>query len=406
MIRYKMLGRDTNSSPVQYRTWIVNNQPDFTGDMYNGLKSGNNPLVDICAYIIYDDTVIADFNLPNALHWNTTKKVLPNVVADAQLAIIDGYVYLFGGKISNKIYRAPINNPTDWIDTGAYLPVPLYGSQLAIINDTIYLFGGNDGTATDHIFSASLYDPLTWIDHGSLLPNKIHNAQLCIINNDLFLLGGRKDILALDNIYVASSNNPLNWSDAGQKLPNPLYGSQVAIIEDSVYLFGGLSSPNNPLKYIYSAPLNDPTNWNVINVLPYPICNGQFFTVGNKGYLITPGAISFTDYLGDTSVPKSAGTRILRCNLSSPTQWVDTFRTVPGEISESQVAIIYDRIFLFGGSGSSVIFANASELKYKFGSVAVANYGNITRTQYNNTINKLDLFKTLGFAPWKTSYGS
>lgn len=398
MVRYKMLGRDINASPVQYRTWVVDDQPDFDGNLYNGLKSGSDPFVDVTAYIIYDDTVIADFNLPNALHWDTTKKVLPDSVADSQLAIIDGYVYLFGGKISGRIYRAHINNPTDWVDTGAQLPGLLYGSQLVIINNTIYLFGGNDGLATDHIFSASTLDPLIWIDHGAQLPDKIYGAQIIIINDNLYLLGGRNLTNAVDTIFTASINDPLTWTDTGAKLPNPLYGSQVAIINNYVYLFGGLIMPNTSVRYIYSAPLSDPTNWHAVNFLPYTIYNGQFFTIGNKGYLITPGKT--------LTSPKSMGTRILRCDLSSPTQWVDTLRTVPGEVSESQIAIINDRIFLFGGSGSSVIFANASELKYKFGTIAVINYGSTTRTQYNNTPNKLDLFKVLGFPYWKTSYGS
>lgn len=398
MVRYKMLGRDVNASPTQYRTWIVDDQPDFAGNFYTGLKSGPDPLINIEAYAIFDDTAIANFNLPNALHWKTTKRVLPAAVADSQLAIIDGYAYLFGGKISGRIYKADINKPADWFDTGAQLPSPLYGSQLSIINDTIYLFGGNDGLASDHIFSAPTSDPLSWTDHGSQLPDKVHNAQVIVIDDNIYLLGGRNLTNAVDTIFTATIADPLSWTDTGAKLPNPLYASQVAIIGDFVYLFGGLISAGSPIRFVYSAPLNDPTNWNNVNFLPYAICSGQFFTVGSNGYLITPGAV--------TSSPKSKGTRILRCNLSAPTQWVDTLWSVPGEVSESQVAIIYDRIFLFGGNGSSVIFANGSCLKYKLGTVAVVNYGNITRVEFNNTPNKLDLFKVLGFPYWKTNYGS
>lgn len=398
MVRYKMLGMDVNSSPTQYRTWVVEDQPDFTGNLYTGLKSGSNPLINIEAYIIYDDTVVADFNLPIPTTWNTTKKVLPDSVANSQLAIIDGYAYLFGGKISSRIYRANLNNPADWVDTGAQLPNPLYGSQLIIIGDTIYLFGGNDGSATDHIFSAPTSDPLTWTDHGSRLPDRIYNAQLFIVNGNLYLLGGYNATDAINTIFTSSFDDPLNWYNTGNTLPNNLYGSQVAIIGDYVYLLGGLLSVDIAVNHIYSAPLINPIDWAIVGSLPYAACNGQFFTVGNKGYLITPGVVS--------TIPKSAGTRILSCDLESPTQWIDTLKMVPGEVSESQVAIIDDRIFLFGGSGSSVIFANSSELKYNFDTPSVVSYGFVTRTQYNNTSNKLDLFKVLGFPPWKTSYGA
>lgn len=398
MVRYKMLGRDINASPAQYRTWIVEDEPDFTGQLYSGLKSGLDPLVDINAYIIYDNTVIADFNLPNPLHWDTTRKVLPSPIADSQLAIIDGYAYLFGGKISPNIYRADINKPTDWVDTGSALPSALYGSQLAIVDGYVYLFGGNDGSTTDHIYSAPISDPLTWTDNGSKLPYKIQNSQIVIVDDNLYLLGGRNVTNAVSDIYSASISDPLTWVDTGKKLPNSLCNSQVAVIDGYAYLFGGLGAVNSSSNYIYSASLDDLTTWNIANVLPYAVYNSQFFTIGNNGYLITPGS--------PPNLPKSKGTRILRCDLSSPTQWIDTQKFIPGEVSQSQIAIIYDRIFLFGGNGSNIIFANASELKYKFGIPSVVSYGTVTREEYNNTPNKLDLFRVLGFPYWKTSYGA
>jgi hypothetical protein len=53
-----------------------------------------------------------------------------------------------------------------------------------------------------------------------------------------------------------------------------------------------------------------------------------------------------------------------------------------------------------------MIFANASILKYNLGSVTVIDYGLVTRTLYNGTLDKLSLYSVLGFAPWKTDYGS
>ena len=107
MVRYKMLGRDVNSAPTQYRTWVVPNTPDLTGALYTGLKSGPNPMVDISAYYIVDPNAIVDFNLPLPTQWQSLpgtpfdfpgKKVLPAQISDSQLAIIDGYAYMFGGE--------------------------------------------------------------------------------------------------------------------------------------------------------------------------------------------------------------------------------------------------------------------------------------------------------------------
>jgi hypothetical protein len=59
-----MLARDINSNPTQYRTWVVANTPDFNAQFYTGYKSSNNAFVDLTAYAINDDSVIANFNLP------------------------------------------------------------------------------------------------------------------------------------------------------------------------------------------------------------------------------------------------------------------------------------------------------------------------------------------------------
>lgn len=398
MVRFKMIGRDIDSFPAQYRTWIVDDQPDLTGQLYTGHKSGANPLMDIEAYIIYDSSVVADFNLPDPLSWNTTKRVLPQAIAYSHLAVIGDYVYLFGGQVTNKIFRATLDNPATWFDTGAVLPTDLYAGQLAIVDDRVYIFGGNDGEATDAIYSAPISDPLDWTNHGSLLPRKLHSSQLAIVDGYIYLYGGSEVNSATDVIFKASTDDPLTWVDTGDRLPVPLYNSQIAIINGNILLFGGQTSPVTPVDTIYLAPTSNPTFWHVYSFLPYAACGGQFFTVGNRGYLATPAVTP--------SLPRVRFTRILRCNLSSPGQWIDTLKTIPGEISQSQVGIIYDRLFLFGGSGSSAIFANNYELKYKFGSVTAVTYGVITRTQYNTTPNKLDLFRVIGFPPWKTDYGS
>jgi len=401
MVQYKMLARDVDAEPVQYRTWVVNGTPDFTGQFYTGDKSGPNPFVDVSAYAIFNPGNVVDFNLPNALDWGTTYKTLPSYICDAQLAVIDGYIYLFGGQNSNKIFRASVNNPATFTDTGATLPIAgLAGSQLAILNGTIYLFGGTtDATLTsptDVILSAPASNPLNWTNHGSLLPRMLHHSQLAVINNTIYLFGGNESNHAVADIFSAPLSNPLSWSETGSFLPTPLFASQLAIIDGYAYLFGGLLSSSVSVNTIYAASLSDPTFWFLDGYLPYPASYGQFATIGNQGYLFTPTVIS-----GPPTY-----TKILRCNLSSPNQWVDTQSTVAGSASQSHLAIVYDRIWLYGGNGSTVILANNSILKYNLNDTAVLSYGNITRTQVQAAPTQLVLFQILGFSPWRTDYGS
>lgn len=406
--RYKMLGLDVNSAsidrgfispPTQYRTWVVEGQPDFTGQFYTGEKSGPDPFVNVSAYLILNPNSVVNFNLPNALDWASTFTVLPANVYDSQIAIINGTAYLFGGINSNVIWAASLNTPTKWYDTGGRLPITLAGSQLAIIGQTIYLFGGTtDATltsATDVILSAPLSNPLQWTNNGSLLPRKLSHSQMSVMGNNVYLFGGYESNNASNVIFSAPLSNPLLWSDTGSTLPIPLYGSQLAVNDGYAYLLGGLLTPQTSTAAIYATNINSPTSWFLVGKLPYQCFNGQYCTVGGNGYLFT-----------QANAPTSF-TKIFRCDLDNfASSWVDTQSFVPGTVSQSQLAIIYDRIWLFGGNGSTIIFSNNSVLKYALGDIAVLNYGSITRTQYQAAeSNPLNLFEVIGFPYWKTDYG-
>ena len=402
MLRYKMLARDINANPSQYRTWIVNNDPDFTGQYYTGLKSGRNPFVDTATYAINDDSVIADFNMPLPTTWfppgagsSVIRKTLPAAVCDSQLAIIDGYAYLFGTENGANIYRASLNNPADWIDTGATLPTPLYGSSLAIVGSTIYLFGGDDGySPVNTIFSAPVSNPLVWTNTGSTLPRSLGYSSLGMYGGHLYLFGGKEIGGASNAIFTASTSSPLVWTDTGSFLPAPTYGACVAQVDGYWTMYGGFGYNDGPTNTIWEAPIASPTVWTLDGYLPYPTAFCQFFSIGTNGYLVGPmdGALS------------GGFISILQCSLTSPGRLTDTALTIPGVISHSQVAIIADRVWLFGGSGSSSIFACEQDVKYDIYDPTVISYGNTTRTFLQATDNINSPFLALGMAIWKTDY--
>lgn len=402
-----MVGRDVNSDPLQFRTWVVNTTPDFDGYYYAGLKSGEEPFIDVSAYTILDGYAVVDFNYPDATQWITTNKVLPDSRYNAQLAILDGYAYLFGGEydgynidgygVSAKIFKADLNNPADWSDTYAELPVPLAASQFAIVDGYAYLFGGIDGytgVQTKHVFSASLSNILSWTDRGEKLPKGLSDSQLSIKDGYLYLYGGHDLNSATDIIFRATTGDPLTWTQMSNVLPQAIYGSHIGIIDGYTYLFGGVSSAGAPVNNIFKSSFVDPTSLTSVGTLPFGTYFGQFFTIGRDGYLIAPS---------DTS---ASYTKVFRCNLDTPTVWTNTGGTVPGTVSQSQVAIIYDRVFLFGGNGSSIIFTSNQFMKYSLVAQKTIDYGSITRTQYDATVDPLNLFKLLGFPYWKTNYGS
>lgn len=420
MVRYKMVGRDINAIPTQYRTWVVPNTPDLTGALYTGPKSGPNALVDITAYAIVDDNIIVDFNLSLPSQWQSIpdtpfdfpgRRVLPDQVSDGALAVIDGYIYIFGGKVTDKIYRSTVADPGTWVDTGATLPTPLYDSSLAIVGDTIYLFGGNLGDyvnsqfAVDTIFTAPVSDPLTWTNQGSLLPRKLHSSHLGMANGYLFLAGGQETNTATDLIFTASTSDPLNWSIASGTLPGPLYGGTIIQSNDFWYILGGQIFPDEVVNTIFRAPVSAPFIWQPFGFMPYATSYGAFFPFGNDGYYIGPA-------VGDGYDAATTFTPIVQVPLNSLTQWIDIRQYVPAVLSHSQTAIIYDRLWFFGGSGMSAIFACEQLIKYpiytnyvelQYNTTVVA-YGTITRTIMQSSDNLDNPFLVLGIPYWKTDY--
>jgi N-acetylneuraminic acid mutarotase len=398
-VRYKMVGRDINSPFPQYRTWVVDGYPDFTGSLYGDgyLRSGDTPFDEIKAYLLYSNQIV-DFNLPDGSSWRSTDRTLPENMYDSQLAIIGEDIYLFGGNLTDRILKANINTPSEWKDTGHKLPGPLYASQLAIIDGYVYLFGGCNGgpqDATDFIWRAPISNPLAWEDTGATLPDKLYGSQLALADGYLYLCGGHHINELRDVIYRASVSDPLTWTDDGYTLYEPIYGSQLAIYDGYVYLIGGMvydSGNMIPTNKIYKAPLTNMNNWSISSFLPTPVAFGQIAFIGN--YLF---------YFGGYG----SGKVILQAKLTDPIfSFTDTFKQLPVTCIQSQLAVIYDRIFLFGGNGSTVIQVCENKLKYKLTDYQTTAYAYSTRIIPAGVSNILDMFKAIGYAPWRTDYGS
>jgi hypothetical protein len=411
MVRYKMVGRDVNSIPTQYRTWVVENTPDFTGSLYTGPKSGSNPMVDISAYAILDDDAVVDFNLPVPGNWQTNtpnlpfdfygRRVLPDVVSDGSLAIIDGYIYIFGGSGSDAIYMASVGDPGTWTNTGAALPTTLANSSLAIVDGNIYLFGGNVVSSngshhpTNAIFTAPVSNPLLWTTVGSL-PIAVHSASLGMANGYLFLAGGNTGTAATDQVLMSATSNPVSWFVAGT-LPVATYGSTIIQADGYWYLLGGESSPTNPSDNVLYSYVSNPSVWMTYGTMPYATSYGAFFSMGQDGYYI--GSAANDGYDAATTF-----TPIMQVGFTSLDPWTDTGQTVPAVLSHSQYAIIVDRFWFFGGSGLSAIFTNAQVLKYSLTDPVVIAYGNITRTLFQSADNLTNPFLVLGIPYWLTDY--
>ena len=225
-------------------------------------------------------------------------------------------------------------------------------------------------------------------------------------NGFLFLFGGYNNGVVSDLILKAPASNPLSWTVQGPTLPDALYGSSVAQIGSKYYLFGGMLALNTPTNGIWSAPITDANSWSFDGYeLPYATAFGQFFSVGISGYLIGP-QVSLT-----TSLPPLANTGftpILQCLLSAPTSFTDTGQVISGALSHGPIAFLVDRLWCFGGSGNTCIFACNQEIKYDLYDPAAMAYANATQVilpaEYSIPSNTNNPFLSLCFPAWITDY--
>jgi len=409
MARIKMVGRDVDTSPTQHRTWVVEDQIDSDGYYYTGPKGGSNPLVDIYAYAVPDGRVV-NFNLPNITEWIPTYRTLPEATCDSHLLVMDGYIYMFGGRDSDSILFATTGDPAYWRDTHANLPSKLGGGQLAVIGDYTYIFGGSDGYDGyygDKVFSAPNSDLLTWTDHGSKLPGPLVHSHLFMDDGYVYLISGNDGYASTDVMYYASLSDPLTWVDSGITLPFKLEGSHLAVIEGYVYLFGGIYY-GTPTTKIWRSPVAGKlTSWSYVGDLPTTAHFGQFVTIGSKGYI----------FAIDNTTPQTYSTKIFECSLGAPTVWIQSYAinydTIPlsintkvinESVSQSQFAFVGDRVFMFGGNGSSAIYTHTYDTVFSATDAVAISYGDVTRIQYQNVTDGYDKFRVLCYPYWKTDY--
>jgi N-acetylneuraminic acid mutarotase len=204
----------------------------------------------------------------NPTSWVNTGAKLPTGLSNFPHAVIGDYIYIFGGYLNdtstNKIYRAPVSNPTSWTYTGKTLPVDANWSPqaaaVAVLDNYVYIFGGfSKNTYLKSIYRAPIADPTNWTLLSATLPVGLSTSSVAVVGNYVYLFGGRvSNSQTTSAIYRAPVSNPTSWSDTGADLPIAFGNSNLAIIGNYIYLFGANTGPGNA---IYRAPVSSPLSW-------------------------------------------------------------------------------------------------------------------------------------------------
>ncbi|MEM8778163.1 MAG: kelch repeat-containing protein, partial [Cyanobacteria bacterium P01_G01_bin.49] len=183
--------------------------------------------------------------------WRTDLPNLPNAlgVLDAGSAVVDGKLYMVGGKTNNgPINDVYVYDPGDSIDAGddvwTTLPNGLPGSAVenpAVVSfdGQLYVFGGSTGPFSGAVNNAAVLDPdtNTWTSLASM-PTARGGANAEVLDGKIYVVGGlASDGSSLDTVETFDPVTGM-W-DTGTALQTRRDNPGAAVVDDLLYVFGG-----------------------------------------------------------------------------------------------------------------------------------------------------------------------
>jgi DNA-binding CsgD family transcriptional regulator/N-acetylneuraminic acid mutarotase len=201
----------------------------------------------------------------------------PTPVFNAQAAVINGRIYMPGGRTSldsempTDIMEVYDTNTGQW-QTSISLPVPLSAYGLVAYDGDLFVFGGWDGHEYRNTVYA--YDPTTdaW-ETRSPMPTARGFCGAAEAGGRIYVIGGINETQAVEvnEIYTPGRENSQNspWS-SGFPIPENRTGVEAANIADTIYVFGGEEQNNNRVGLIYFPQTNV---WQSLETSPFPLGN-------------------------------------------------------------------------------------------------------------------------------------
>jgi N-acetylneuraminic acid mutarotase len=184
-----------------------------------------------------------------------TKASMPTPRADLSAGVVDGKIYLIGGKQyipSDPYYKeSDVNDvydpTTDSWSNGTAVPIATFGYGSAVVDNKIYIIGG--GTQfwqkydLTYVTANQVYDPATdkWSNGATFNPEGSYMASAATSGIDapkrIYLMGGfvLNDYSNVTNVYDPERNR---WSTT-DPMPSPRLYFDLAVVNDVLYAIGG-----------------------------------------------------------------------------------------------------------------------------------------------------------------------
>jgi N-acetylneuraminic acid mutarotase len=176
-----------------------------------------------------------------------TRTSMPTKRLGLSASVVDGKIYLIGGRIGEPTYAGvsatEVYDPsTDTWTTVDSIPTPVSYHASAVVGNKIYIMGGSTRN-TVGVNLTQIYDPETdtW-SSGASLPIGVDGAAAGVTAGDtatqrIFVIGGKRglDAVNLNQVYDPKTDT---WV-SGPAMPTARYGLGVAVVDNGLYAIGG-----------------------------------------------------------------------------------------------------------------------------------------------------------------------
>jgi N-acetylneuraminic acid mutarotase len=178
------------------------------------------------------------------------KKPMPTNRSQLNANVIDGKIYLIGGRTGGQFTTVDINEvydpQTDSWATKAHIPQPVVQYASAVVDGKIYIMGGqNEFADSVNLDIVQIYNPSTdtW-SFGTPMPNVVWQAAAGATTGvwapkRIYLFGGLPE-KSLFGTNITQVYNPEtdSWT-SGASMFTARFNFAVGVINDTIYAIGG-----------------------------------------------------------------------------------------------------------------------------------------------------------------------
>ena len=213
--------------------------------------------------------------------WQTASNNIPNMWPSSTTATGNGYVYVSGGDnlgtIQSTVYYArlqPDGNLGAWQTAANTLPQPVYNASSAVVNGYLYVLGGR---ASGGAFTALAYysklgadgTPGTW---SSMALGNFAQTGIAVKGSYIYLIAGDDNPSGLQNLVVAyRSNADGSLTSLGAAGTTNAYANESGVaVGNYVYAIGGYDGSVNRTEVYYAQPAADGSisSWSSTTAIP------------------------------------------------------------------------------------------------------------------------------------------